>query len=96
MRPAGLGMPPAIAERIELLHIAELDSGLPLHPFAQSDLERAVGAGREGTEGKRVPRAGSRRAGTHHQDMGLPLADRDDGGVKPELDVRIAASRSCA
>ncbi len=39
---AGLGMPAAIAERVELLDIAEPQARLFLDPGAQADLESAV------------------------------------------------------
>ena len=39
---AGLGMPAAIAERIELLDVAQPQPGLFFHPGAQADLEGAV------------------------------------------------------
>ena len=93
MRAAGLGVAAAVAERIELLDIAEIEPGLPLHPFAQADLEGPVRARREQAEGKRVPCARSCRAGPHHEDVGLLVAHRDDGGVEPKLDLRVGASR---
>src|SRR4029453_1326955 len=93
MRPAGLGMAPAIAERVELLDIAEIEPGLPLDPFAQADLERAMGAGRERAEGKRVPCTRAGRAGADDENMRLARTDRDDGGVETEFDLRVAALR---
>src|SRR5680860_717520 len=89
MRPSRVGVPAPVAERIELLHVAEVEPGLPLYPFAQADLERAVGTRGERPERKRVPRARTGRAGAHHEYVGLPLAYRDDGGVKPEFDLRV-------
>ena len=59
-RIAGLGVPAAIAEGVELLDITEVEPGLPLHPGAQADLERAVRARGERAKGKRVPFARSR------------------------------------
>src|SRR3990172_4178670 len=93
MRPSRLGMPPPVAERIELLDIAEIEPGLPLHPFAQADLQRAMGARRKRAERKRVPRVSSYYAGPHDEDVGLPFAHRDDGGVQAKLDLRVGASR---
>jgi hypothetical protein len=48
-----------------------------------------VGARRERAERKSIPSAGSCRAGPHHEDVGLLLAHRDDGGVQPKLDLRV-------
>ncbi len=42
MGAARLRMPAAIAKRVELLHIAELDAGLPFHPLSQADFECAM------------------------------------------------------
>src|SRR4029079_4928993 len=39
-----LGMAAPVAESIKLLDIAPLEPGLPLHPFAQTEFGRAVGA----------------------------------------------------
>src|SRR5665648_952456 len=69
MRPAWLRVPPTVAEGVELLHIAELDPGLALHPFAQADLQRPVRARRERAKGQRVPCAGAGRPGTGDEDM---------------------------
>ena len=54
---AGLGMPAAIAERVELLDIAEPQARLLLDPGAQADLEGAMArADRTGrTAGPRSP-----------------------------------------
>src|SRR5439155_9686812 len=35
-------VPPAVAERVKLLHITDAQPGLRLHPFAQADLEGAM------------------------------------------------------
>ena len=61
---AGLGVAAAIAERIELLDIAEPQSRLLFHPGAQADLEGAVRDRVERAErkaGELVAVAGRRR-----------------------------------
>ena len=95
VRSARLRMPPAIAECVELLHIAELDSGLPFNPFAQTHFECSVGAGRERPEGQGIPVAGSRGTRAGHENMGLLIAHHDDGGVQSEFDMRIVVGRFC-
>ena len=89
-RVAGLGVPPAVAESVKLLDITEVEAGLPLHPGAKADLERAVLARGERAEGQRVPFARADFARTHDEDMRLLIADADDRGVKPKLDLCAA------
>ena len=86
-------MPPAVAERVELLHVAELDSGLAFHPLAQADLEGTVRARREWTKRQRIPGARPRGAGPRHEDMRLLIAHHDDGRVQAELDLRVVGGR---
>ena len=90
MRAARLRMAPPVPERVELLDIAELDAGLPLDPFAQADLERAVRPRRERAEGKGVARAWAGGPRPCHEDVRLLVPHRDDGGVQAEFDLRIA------
>ena len=93
MRSAGLGVPAPVAECVELFHITEREPGLPLHPFAQADLERTVRARGEWAERKRVPGVGPRGARSRHEDVGLAFAHGDDGGIEPKLDLRIVVPR---
>ena len=92
---ARLGVPAAVAESVELLDIAEVEPGLPLHPGAQADLEGAVGARGERAEGKRVPFARPHFAGAHHENMRLLLAHADDRGIEPKLDLGAADCLFC-
>src|ERR1700692_972175 len=86
MGVAGLGVPAAVAERIELLDIAEPQSRLFFYPGAQADLEGAVR--------QRVQRAERKSgalvavAGGGGEDQGLVAFDRDDGGGQADLDRR--------
>ena len=59
-------VPPTVAERVKLLHIAEVEAGLPLHPVAQADFERAVLERREQAERQRGRRALWTRAPAGH------------------------------
>ena len=89
VRPSRLSVPAPVAERVELLNITEIEPGLSLHPFAQADLQRAMRPRCERAEGQRVPGVRSRRARPRHEDIRLPLAHRDDGGIQPKLDLRV-------
>ncbi len=80
-------MAAAIAEGVELLHIADSEAGLRLDPGAQADLEGAVRERIERTEGK--PGAGLALAAvTGHENGRLLALDGDDGGGEPDLDRR--------
>ena len=48
-------MTTAVSERVELLHIAQANLCLFLHPGAQPNFHRPVGEGIEGTKGQRIP-----------------------------------------
>src|SRR5262245_9717635 len=84
VRPAValLGMAAAIAERVELLDIADREAGLRLDPAAQADLEGVVL--------KRIERtgreAGERRPFARRQGQRIVAVDRDDRGGEPDLD----------
>ena len=71
---ARLRVPASVSERVELLDIAEFDPGLPLHPFAQADLQRAVGARHERAERQRVAQVFVRQYRAARR--GLGAADR--------------------
>ena len=47
---AGPRVPAAVAERIKLLDITEVEASLPLHPVAEADFECAVLERREQPE----------------------------------------------
>ena len=91
-----------IGESIELLDVAEGQSGLRLHPVAQAEIERPVALGIERAERQGVLRLLSqvaRRRHVHGQSMvGAPdnedprlfLRNRDDYGVQSD-DHRRAA-----
>src|ERR1700759_3470831 len=81
-------MPPAIAERIKLLGIAEIEMGLLTHPFAQALLQRALRAGIEGTEGQGILAA----IMGDHQSARFLAFHRNDGRGKADAD-RAAAHR---
>ena len=83
---AGLGVPAAIAERVELLGIAELQARLPVHPGAQSTLERAVLHRRERSERQSV--GGARDLGVVANDEhdGLVVGHGDDCRVEADFD----------
>ena len=89
-------MPAAIAERVELLDIAELQSGLLLHPVAQSRFQRAMRDRIERAEGQGVgalaraapqARAGARPPPTRSQPRGRAArhAPRRRGRRYPRL-----------
>src|SRR5580704_13255141 len=86
MGVAGLGVPAAVAERIELLDIAEPQSRLFFYPGAQADLEGAVRHRVERAE--RQSGALVAVAGGGGEDQGLVAFDRDDGGGQADLDRR--------
>src|SRR5471030_2763302 len=68
-------MPALVAEGIKLLSVAQIESGLFAHPFAQALFQSAVSRRIEGTEGQGVFLPVMR----HHQHR-RPLAfDRQDG-----------------
>src|SRR6202011_179366 len=83
---AGLGMPAAIAERIELLDIAKPESRLFFYPGAQADLEGAVRHRIERTERQPGERAAPATCGG--EDQWLVAFDRDDGGGQADFDRR--------
>ena len=79
-------MAAAVAERVELLDIADAQAGLRLDPGAQADLEGAVR--------QRIERA-ERQAGARcrlcrrpRPGCGLAVLDRDDRGGQPDFDRR--------
>ena len=80
-------MAAAVAERIELLDIADAQAGLLLDPGAQADLEGAVRQRIERAERQ----AGARLAAlavARHQDRGLPILHGDDRGGEANFDRR--------
>src|SRR5436190_508515 len=78
--------PAAVAERIELFHIAHRQAGLGLDPGPQSDFEGPV---RERVEwSERQSRARSRAGAARYEDRGLVAIKRHDGGRQPDLDRR--------
>src|SRR6266851_4899535 len=83
---AGLGVPAAVAEGVELLDIAEPQAGLFFHPGPQPDLEGAVRDRVERSERKtRKPVA---VAAGRRQDQGLVAFQRDDRRGEADLDRR--------
>ena len=83
---AGLGMPAAIAEGIELLDIAQPQSRLFFHPGAQPDLEGAVRDRVERAE--RKPGELVAVAAGCGEDQGLIAFYRDNGGGQADFDRR--------
>jgi hypothetical protein len=67
-------VPAAVAERVELLHVAELQPRLLLHPTAQTGFERAVRKRIEGAERQRIG-----AVAMHDQHAGTFLGNRYDG-----------------
>ena len=84
---AGLGVAAAIAERVELLGVAEVEPGLLAHPGPQAAFERAVLARRERPERQAVGRADAVGLLAHDERDRLVVGDRDDGGVEADLDA---------
>src|SRR5882672_854107 len=83
---AGLGVPAAIAERIELLDVTQPQSRLFFHPGAQADLEGAVRNRVEWAERKPgEPVAVAARCGEYQR---LVAFDRDDGRGEADFDRR--------
>ena len=78
-------MAAAIAECIKLLHIAQAQPGLLLDPGMQSDLEGAVRARVERTEGKSGARL-SFAAVRRDENRRLVVLGRDDRGGEANLD----------
>ena len=95
MRPdvAGLGVPAAIAECVELLGIAELEPCLPVHPGAQATFEGAV------LQRARTARTAARPSRPPHRLVADDEHDRlvvghgDDRRVEADLDPGSAGSR---
>src|ERR1700722_2081619 len=88
---AGPRMAPTVAERVELLHIADGEAGLGLDPGPQPDPEGAVGERIEGTERQAGPRFIPAFAGipiTGDQDRRFIAFDGDDRGGESDLDRR--------
>jgi hypothetical protein len=87
---AGIARPrvaAAIAEGVELLHIADRKAGLGLDPGPQPDLESAMRQRVERPE--RQPRAGLALGGVAGYQNGRLLAlHRHDRGGEPDLDRR--------
>ena len=83
---AGLGVPSAIAERVELLGIAELQPGLPMHPGAQAAFEGAMLQRRERPERQPVRRARHVRVVADDEHDRLVVGHGDDGRVEADLD----------
>src|SRR5712664_1254033 len=83
---AGLGVPAAIAECIELLDVTQPQSRLFFHPGAQADLEGAVRNRVEWAERKPgEPVAVAARCGEYQR---LVAFDRDDGRCEADFDRR--------
>jgi hypothetical protein len=83
---AGLGMPAAVAERIELLDITQPQACLFFHPGAQADLEGAVRHRVERAE--RKPGGLVAVTGGCGQDQRLVAFDRDNSGGQADFDRR--------
>src|SRR5215831_7432121 len=79
-------MPAAVAERVELLDIAEPESGLLFDPGTQPDVEGAVRDGVERPE--RKPREPAVVAARCRENEGLVAFERDDRRGQPDLDRR--------
>src|SRR4029079_15372515 len=83
----GARMAAAIAEGVELLHIADGEPGLGTHPRAQADLEGPMRGRVERTEWQ--SRAGAALAAVAGDENGRLLAlDGHDRGGEPDLDRR--------
>ena len=80
MRPGILRVPvpAAVAERIKLFHIAQIELGLVLHPAPEAHIHGAVLERVERAEGQGIPLP--RRA--HHQGPRLGFGDGHDGRVE--------------
>src|SRR5262252_9242660 len=78
-------MPAAIAERIKLFHVAQLQRGLFGDPGTQAGLERAVGEGIERSEGEGIRLTVLACDG---EDQWLLVVDGDDRRVQSDLDAR--------
>src|SRR5207245_9752140 len=81
---AGFRMTAAIAERIELLDIAEPQTRLRLDPGAQADFEGAMARRIERTERQ----AGKPVTAARSQDQRLMILNSDDRGGQANLDRR--------
>src|SRR5690606_32138087 len=77
---ADVGPPVAVAERIELLDVAELEPRAMAHPAAQSALEREVALGVERTRGNRRSARRLQRGGRSRP----RVADGSDHGFVAE------------
>src|SRR5688500_1133929 len=89
-------VPAPIAERIKLLHIAEIEPGLLFHPGSEADLERALRARSKRTEGKRVPTARRTRFWAYHENLRLPVLHRDDRRIQSKFDLGVGPRRARA
>ena len=63
-----------IGERVELLHVAELEARLLAHPGPQAELERPVAGGVEGPKG---------RAGSCAPGPAIPWSERPTVSAAP-------------
>ncbi len=76
----------AVAEGVELFHVAELDPGLLDHPPPHGELERAVTREVEGAGGERG------RIAPDSADLRCTSGDRDDGGIDSDFNERWIGS----
>ena len=84
-------MAAAVAERVELLDVADAQPGLLLDPGAQADLEGAMRQRVERTEGKSGAHIGLVVA--RNEDRGLTGLNADDRGGQPDFDRREGGFR---
>jgi len=90
---ARLRMTAAVAECVELLHVAQLQPGLLLHPGPQADLERAVLERRERSKWKTVGAGAGIALVAHHEHHRLVAVHGKDCRVQSNLDARCLSPR---
>ena len=88
MRPdvAGLGVPSAVTECVELLGVSELQARLPMHPGTQAAFEGAMLQRRERPERQPVRRARNIRLVANDEHDRLVVGHGDDGRIEADLD----------
>ncbi len=86
-------MTAAVGEGVELLHIAQLQAGLILHPGAKAAVQRPVADRCEHAERQPRPRRARIAPRPDHQNARIVAIDRDDRRREADLDGNIALDR---
>ena len=86
---AVIGVTAAVAERVELFRITEVETGLVVDPGSKASFERSVIARRKRSERQAVGCAGAVGIGTHNEHNGLVVPHCDDRRIEADFNSRV-------